>query len=141
MQLTPYITFDGTCEEALNFYAKALDGEIQNLMRFEGSPAENMSPGDKQKVLHAHFKAGEVFFMASDAGDRGKDAPPMPSDSGMVHLSLNMESDDQLNKVFNALGEGGKVTMPLQDTFWGARFGMLQDKFGINWMFNLEKNK
>jgi PhnB protein len=133
MQLTPYIMFKGTCEEALNFYAKALNGEIKELHRFEGSPAEGMST-DKQKVMHAHFAANGIFFMASD-GDQNEAV------GGMVHLSLNFDNAEELEKVFAALSEGARVTMPLQDTFWGARFGMLTDQFGINWMFNQDKNQ
>ena len=133
MTVTPYIMFNGTCEEALNFYSKALNGEIKEMHRFEGSPAEGMS-ADKQKIMHATFIADGLTFMASD-GD-GKDAV-----GGMVHLSLNFTADGEIDKVFNALGEGAKITMPLQDTFWGARFGMLTDKFGVNWMFNYDKPK
>jgi len=133
MKLTPYIIFNGQCEEALNFYAKTLSGEIKHLSRFEGSPAESMS-ADKQKILHANFEAGEVSFMASDSGEGGTISP----NGGMVHLTLDVKTAEELDKVFNALSEGGKITMPLQDAFWGARFGMLTDKFGINWMFNHE---
>jgi PhnB protein len=124
--------FNGNCEEALNFYAKALGGEIKELNRFEGSPAEGMS-ADKQKVLHAHFVAKGIFFMASD-GDKGQEG-------GMVHLSISFEQDGEIDTVFNALSEGATITMPLQDTFWGARFGMLRDRFGVNWMFNYDKPK
>lgn len=134
MQLTPYIIFNGNCEEALNFYAKALEGEIKDLMRFEGTPAESMS-ADKQKVMHAHFQGKGIFFMASDSGQGGA------NQAGMVHLSLNFDDASEQGKIFNALSEGGKVTMPLEDTFWGATFGMLTDKFGINWMFNCDKKK
>lgn len=122
--------FSGNCEEALNFYAKALNGEIKDLMRFEGSPAENMS-ADKQKVMYATFAAKGVFFMASDGGEQ--------TTGGAVHLSLSFESAGEQEQVFTALSEGATVSMPLQDTFWGARFGMLTDKFGINWMFNYDK--
>jgi PhnB protein len=133
MQLTPYIMFNGTCEEALNFYEKALDGQIKDLMRFEGSPAEGMS-NDKQKVMHAHFSvAGQVLFMASDSGKEGTPNP------GQVHLSINFTDAGQIEKTFEALSDGAKVTMPLQDTFWGATFGMLTDRFGVNWMFNYDK--
>lgn len=135
MQLTPYIMFNGNCEEALNFYAQAFHGEIKDLMRFEGSPVENMS-ADKQKVMHAHFAVdGKIIFMAADGGDQGSSA----SKGGMMHLSINFQSGEEQQKVFEALSEGGKVTMPLQDTFWGARFGMLTDKYGVNWMFNWDK--
>lgn len=133
MTLTPYIMFNGNCEEALNFYAKALGGEIKELHRFEGSPAEGMS-ADKQKVMHAHFVAKGIFFMASD-GDQSE------AIAGMVHLSINFEQDGEIDTVFNNLSEGASITMPLQDTFWGARFGMLRDQFGVNWMFNYDKPK
>jgi PhnB protein len=133
MQLTPYIMFNGTCEEALNFYEKALDGQIKDLMRFEGSPAEGMS-NDKQKVMHAHFSVdGQVLFMASDSGMEGTANP------GQVHLSINFTDAGHIEKTFEALCDGAKVTMPLQDTFWGATFGMLTDRFGVNWMFNYDK--
>ncbi len=134
MKLTPYIIFNGECEEALNFYAKTLSGEIKHLSRFEGSPAGEMS-ADKQKILHATFEEGEVSFMASDSGEGGT------QNGGMVHLTLDVKTAEELDKVFNALSEGAKITMPLQDAFWGARFGMLTDKFGINWMFNHELQK
>ncbi len=135
MQLTPYIIFNGNCEEALKFYEKALGGEIKDLMRFEGSPVENMTD-DKQKVMHSHFYAdGNLLFMASDSGTGG----PQATTAGLVHLSINFPDKGKLENVFAKLSDGGNVTMPLQDTFWGARFGMLTDQFGINWMFNCDK--
>jgi len=135
MQVMPYIMFNGNCEEALKFYEKALGGEIKDLMRFEGSPAENMSE-DKQKVMHSHFAVeGNLLFMASDSGSNDQQA----ANGGMVHLSLNFTDAGKIQQVFSAMGEGGNVTMPLQDTFWGATFGMLTDRFGINWMFNYDK--
>jgi PhnB protein len=133
MTITPYIMFNGNCEEALNFYVKALSGEIKHLQRFEGSPAEGMST-DSQKVMHAHFEAKGILFMASD----GQENEAL---GGMVHLSINFEEAHEIETVFNALSEGARVTMPLQDTFWGARFGMLTDRFGVNWMFNYDKPK
>ena len=134
MTVTPYIMFNGNCEEALNFYVKAFNGEIKSLMHFEGSPVED-SAVDKKQVMHAHFAAKGVFFMASDSGQGGPEA----ARNGMVHLSLNFDNAEEQQKVFQALGEEGVISMPLQDTFWGATFGMLQDKFGVNWMFNFDK--
>ncbi|MBD0288075.1 MAG: VOC family protein [Flavisolibacter sp.] len=137
MQLTPYIMFNGNCEEALNFYAQAFNGEIKDLMRFEGSPVANMS-ADKQKIMHAHFAVnGNSIFMAADGGQGEANA----TKGGMVHLSINFNNASEQERVFNALSEGGQVSMPLQDTFWGARFGMLMDKFGVNWMFNYDKQQ
>lgn len=132
MTLTPYLMFDGNCEAALNFYAKALKGEIKDLSRFAGSPADNIS-ADGQKVLHAHFAADGIFFMASDGGSG--------TVGSSVHLSIGFDSVEDLDRTFTALSEGARITMPLQDTFWGARFGMLQDRFGVNWMFNHDKPK
>lgn len=138
MQLTPYLMFNGNCEKALNFYVKALDGEIRDLMRFEGSPVESMATeGDKQRIMHSHFVAKDFSFMASDTGEGG----PKLNANGMVHLSLNFEDAAKQEKVFNALAEDGAVGMPLQDTFWGAKFGMVTDQFGICWMLNFEKTK
>lgn len=132
MHLTPYILFNGNCEEALNFYAAALQGEIKTLSRYEGSPAESMS-ADKQKIMHSYFVANGIAFMAAD-GDKD-------TTSGMIHLCLDFKSSEEEQKVFDALSEGGTITLALEDTFWGARFGMLTDKFGIKWMLNYEKNK
>jgi PhnB protein len=138
MELTPYIMFNGNCEEALNFYAKATGGSIENLMRFGDVPGGGGMPGaNKDHVMHSHFKADGFMFMASDTGGPA----PVGQGSGQVHLSINFENEAQQEKVFNALAEGGKVSMPLNDTFWGARFGMLTDKYGINWMFNCDKPK
>ncbi len=135
MQLTPYIIFNNNCEEALKFYEKALGGQIKDLMRYEGSPMERMSV-DKNKVMHSHFVVdGNILFMASDSGQDGHGA----SQSGMVHLSLNFTDAGRIQNVFNALSDGGNVTMALQDTFWGATFGMLTDRYGVNWMFNYDK--
>ena len=130
MQLTPYIMFNGNCEEAMNFYAGALGGEIKEFSRYEGSPAEGMSD-DKSKVMHARMVAGDSSIMGADA--------QQPAQGNNVHLSLNFDSVEKGEKIFAALSEGATVTMPLQDTFWGARFGMLTDKFGINWMVNCDK--
>jgi PhnB protein len=136
MTVTPYIMFNGNCEEGLNFYVKALRGRIRSLQRFEGSTVEAMEK-DKCKVLHAVFEADGCTFMASDSGEGGTAL----SKNGMVHLSLNFTDPDEQKRVFAALSEGAIVGMPLQDTFWGARFGMLTDKFGVNWMLNCEIKK
>ena len=138
MQLTPYIMFNGNCEEALSFYEKALGGTIKDLMRFGGSPMENSGEENKDKVLHSLFMVdGNMIFMASDTGGNNSNA----NQAGMVHLSMNFSDEGKMTNVFNALSQGGTVTMQLQDTFWGARFGMLTDRFGVNWMFNQDKQQ
>lgn len=137
MRVVPYFIFNGNCEEALNFYAQALNGEVKDLMRYGGSPAEG-SADDKDKVMHAHLMVdGNVLLMASDSGRGG----PAETGSGMVHLSLDFKNENEMVNVFSKLAASGTVTMDLQDTFWGARFGMLKDKYGVNWMFNHDKKK
>jgi len=134
MRLTPYIMFNGNCEKTLNFSADTFNGEITELKRFEGSPVESMS-ADTEKIMHARLKFGESLFMASDGQSTGN----VNADS----ISLSVEFDDvnRMNDIFKKLSEGGMVTMELQDAFWGARFGMLKDQFGINWMLNCKLKK
>ncbi|MDQ6608978.1 MAG: VOC family protein [Bacteroidota bacterium] len=134
MQLTPYLIFNGNCEEALKFYEKALGGTIGHISRYSDAP-ENQMGMAPEKIMHTHFAVdGNVLFMASDG-------PTGASDSGLVSLSLNFTDVGKMQQVFAAISEGGTVTMPLQDTFWGATFGMVKDQYGIKWMFNCDKNK
>ena len=133
MQIAPYL-FHGTCEQALNFYVKCFGGEIVGLNRFEGSPMEqNVKPEDKNKIMHATFVAGDLTFMASD-GNIG--SPPDGEDD--IALSIATKDRAEGERVFNALSEGGKVTMPLQEVFWGGKHGSLTDRFGIQWMVSTD---
>ena len=131
--IIPYLNFNGNAREALNFYEQALGGKVTQLGTFGEA---NMAKDDsmKDKVLHAIFEAGALKFMVSDC------PPGVSVNSGdQVSLSLNFTDAESIEKTFAAMSEGGTVTMPLQDTFWGARFGMTKDKFGIHWMFNYDK--
>ncbi|HEV3153214.1 MAG TPA: VOC family protein [Candidatus Baltobacteraceae bacterium] len=129
MQLEPYIFFYGRCEEALEFYKNALGGSY-DLQRFEGSHMAERVPADKlDKIMHAWFKGNGFSFMASD-GDLSKTLNP---DEGNISLSLGAQNAAEGERVFNALAEGGNVGMPLQDVPWGGKFGMLTDKFGVEW--------
>mgnify|MGYP001601744958 CR=1 FL=1 len=133
--IIPYLTFNGDATEGLDFYSKALYGEVVFKQTFGESPME--SPEDqKDKVMHASFKAGDLNFLVSD----GMPAQPVSGGSNLS-LSLNFTDVETIDKTFAALSEGGKVTMELQDTFWGAKFGMLTDKYGFNWMFNHDYKK
>ena len=135
MKLNPYLNFAGNAEEALNFYANALSGEITQLGRYGESPM----PCDddwKQKVIHARLVFDDNLIMVSDSF---KGAPV--NFDGNIQMSIDVENTERLNAVFEKMSEGGQVTMPLQDAFWGARFGMLKDKFGVSWMFNCELKK
>lgn len=129
MQLEPYLFFYGKCEEALNFYAKALGGEITQIMRNSEAPSDMPMDGvDPQGVMHSTFKAGNVQFMAADGNPATKVA------ESNISLSLAADSEAEGKKAFDALAEGGKVTMPFSDAFWGGKFGQITDKFGIDWM-------
>ena len=137
MQVAPYLFFDGRCEEALNFYRKAVGAEVQMMMRFKESPEPPMvPPGNGDKVMHASFRVGDTNILASDGNCGGK-----PKMEGFA-LSLTVRDAAEAQRVFAALGEGGKVQMPLTKTFFSDSFGMLADRFGVSWMVYVEpKNR
>ena len=135
MKLTPYLHFAGNAEEALNFYKDALGGEVIRLSRYGDSPM----PSDedyKQKIIHSRLQFGDNLIMISDSF-KGQ---PF-STHGNIQLSVEIEDASEMEDIFNEMAEGGTVTMPLAHQFWGAKFGMLKDKFGVSWMFNCEQKK
>jgi PhnB protein len=134
MQINPYLFFDGNCEEAFNFYAKVLGATIEAMFPHAGSPAEEHVPPEwRSKIMHARLVLGNQVLMASDAPPGRQD--PMKGFS----VSLNVDSTAEAERIFQALAEKGTVTMPIQQTFWAARFGMLVDRFGTPWMINCEQ--
>ncbi len=129
MQLNAHVAFNGNCEEAFEFYEKHLGGKIEVLMRFEGTPAMGMAPAEfKNKVIHGEISIGDGKLMGADAPP-GRYNPPKG-----ISISLGVTSDADAERVFAALSEKGTVTMPLQETFFASRFGMVVDKFGLPWM-------
>ena len=119
--------------EAMAFYSKALEGKILYQQTFGESPMPS-NEEMKDKIMHATFQADKLTFMVSDSMQNN------PATAGThISLSLNFTDVESIDKTFAALSDGALITMELQDTFWGARFGMLTDKFGINWMFNHDK--
>ncbi len=132
MQVQPYLFFDGRCEEALDFYRKTLGAEVEMMMRFNASPEpcqEGMvPPGSENKVMHAAFRIGESTIMASDGQCGGQ-----PGFQGFS-LSINAANEDEADRLFNALGDGGQVQMPMGKTFFSPRFGVVADRFGVSWM-------
>ena len=138
MSLSPYVMFDGQCEEALNFYASCLNGEITYLGRYGESPMD-VPEDQKNKIMHATvtFEGGSI--MGSDRSDHANYTPEGKMASN-IHLSLTV-STDKIQTVFEALADGGKITLPLEKQFWGDTFGMLTDKFGTNWMLSGRENK
>jgi PhnB protein len=138
--LNPYLNFPGNTEEAFNFYKSVFGGEFITLQRFKDTPeGDRASAEDKDKIMHVSLPIGKGnILMATDAVDSmGHKLIP----GNNFYLSLNTESEEETKKIFNTLSAGGKVTMPLDKTFWGAYFGMLTDKFGVQWMVNYDYNQ
>jgi PhnB protein len=135
-QLNPYLNFDGTAAKAVALYEKALGAKTENIQRFGDVPGMPVAPENKDRVMHALLRLGAGTIMLSDG------QPGVPVTAGNnAHVTLDFDDAVDMGHKFEALAAGGKITMPLQDTFWGARFGMLTDAFGINWMFNCELKK
>lgn len=135
--IQPYLNFSGRCEEALEFYKTVLDAEVEMVMRFKESPDEPPMPlpdGWGEKVMHCSFRVGESVLMASDGcGDE-------ESFAGFT-LSITLADETAARRVFEALSEGGNVFMPMGPTFWSSCFGMVSDRFGLNWMVTVPSNE
>jgi PhnB protein len=128
--LTPYLDLAGNAREAFEFYRKAFDGEIVAMQTF-GEAGLGQDSGVKDKIMHAEFKAGGIHFMASDG------RPNLPPATGNnVWLNVNLDDRAEQDRIWAVLAEGGEVTQPLNDTFWGARYGQVVDRFGIHWALN-----
>jgi len=134
MQLNPYLSFDGQCEAAFKFYEASLGGKIVAMVTYGGSPmADQMPPGSSDKILHARLVVGDTVLMGSDS------PPECHDDMKGFSVAIGVEDPADAERVFTALAEGGTVRMPMQQTFWAARFGMLVDRFGTPWMVNCEQ--
>ncbi|HYZ63429.1 MAG TPA: SRPBCC domain-containing protein [Acetobacteraceae bacterium] len=134
MQIAPYITLNGRCEEALRFYEQSLGAKVQMMMHVKDSPmAQQMPPEWQGKVMHASFTLGNSTLMASDG--RPNHTEPL---SG-IWISIGVTEPADAERMFHALADGGNVTMPIQETFWAQRFGMVTDRFAVPWMINCEK--
>jgi len=135
MQPTTYLNFNGNCEEALRFYQRVLGGHIECLIPYEGTPAAQCAPADcRGKVLHGRLNVEGRVIMASDCAEDRYQKPQGFS------ICLGSKDAAEAEAVFHALAEGGTVCLPIQETFWAVRFGMLTDRFGIPWMVNCEKH-
>ena len=134
--LNTYLNFDGNCREAFDFYRSVFGGEFMILQTFGDAPSEYQPPeGEQDKVMHVSFPIGDNILMGSD----------IPSNMGLTlvsgnnfSISVSPESRERAESLFNALSDGGTVTMPMQDMFWGSYFGSCADKFGVNWQVNFE---
>jgi PhnB protein len=129
MNVLPYLYFDGRTNEALDFYKSAIGAKVEAVMQFKDAPPDmQANMPHKDKVMHASFKVGDTTIYASDGNCGGS-----PKFEG-VTLTINATSNDQAEKLFAALGQGGQVQMPMSETFFANRFGMVADKFGVPWM-------
>ena len=133
MQMTTYLSFKGECEAAFKFYEQCLDGQLGAIFRYAGSPLADQVPADWQdKVMHGSFTLGDQVLMGGDV------APDRYEQPKGFSLSLQMQSAADAERIFHELAKDGTVVMPLEKTFWAARFGMVVDRFGIPWLINCE---
>jgi PhnB protein len=134
MQLNPHLNFNGDCEAAFKFYEKCLGAKITFMMPYEGSPvAGEVAAAWRNKILHATLQVGDDVIT-------GADAPPGRYEKPQgFSVTLGLKNPAEAERIFRALSESGSVTLPMQETFWAAQFGMLVDQFGIPWMINCQK--
>ena len=129
MFVQPYVFFDGRCEEAVDYYKSALGAEVKSLIRFKESPDQSMvAPGTAEKIMHGEITIGDTTILVSDGRCGGN-----PGFQGFS-LSITVEDEADVDRLFNPLAESGQVQMPLMETFFAKRFGMVIDKFGVMWM-------
>ena len=130
-----YLFFPGNCEEAVGFYQKALGAEVEMMMRYKESPEAPppgmVPPGFEDKIMHSSFRIGETTVMASD------DCASVEGGFEGFSLSITVPTEADADRIFAALADGGQVKMPLAETFWSPRFGMLNDRFGVSWMISV----
>jgi PhnB protein len=132
MELMPYLTFGGTCEAAMNFYKDCFGGTFESFNYYKDGPADMGAPEHlNDKIMHMSLRFGDNLLMGSDSMG---DAPA----TGNITLNITTDTVDELDATFEKLSAGGQIEMPLQDMFWGARFGMFTDKYGIKWMLNCQ---
>ena len=133
MRVNPYLLFNGRCQEAFTFYAECLGGKIEAMLPHAGTPAEGHVPPEwREKIMHARLRLGEDVLMGSDAPPGHFEQPKGFS------VTIQLGDPAEADRIFQRLSEGARVTMPIQQTFWATRFGMLVDRFGTPWMVNCQ---
>lgn len=130
MQVVPYLYFDGNCEEAFGFYADVLGGAKSDIMRY-GDQGEGIPEEIAKRVMHAEITVGDNLFYLSDTSEEGEYQP-----GSNVQINLNIDTEEEIRRIFEGLSAGANITMPLQETFWGAIYGALTDRYGVSWSFN-----
>ncbi|HEY4112631.1 MAG TPA: VOC family protein [Rhizomicrobium sp.] len=133
MKINPYLNFHGNCAEAFDLYAKVLGGKDLHVMTYGQMPGDQVSESDKNLVAHARFTAGNAMIM-------GSDSPPARYNKPQGYaVNISVDTPEEADRIFAALSEGATIGMPIAETFWARRFGMLTDRFGTHWMVNCEK--
>lgn len=139
-QINPYLIFNGTCEAAFNLYKSVFGGEFEMISKFKDMPADENSPQlseeDANRIMHVSFPiSANYILMGSDSNTQSGDVVIGTN----ISISINAESREEADKLFNGLSADGTITMPMTNTFWGAYFGMFTDKFGVSWMVNFDE--
>ncbi|HYE88758.1 MAG TPA: VOC family protein [Vicinamibacterales bacterium] len=133
MQMNPYVSFKGDCAEAFQYYAEHLGGKTGELFKYGGSPMAAQAPaGWDNKIMHGDITIGGTRLMGADVAPDQYEAPRG------VSLSLNLTDEAEADRMFAALSDGGRVIMPIEQTFWAKRFGVVTDRFGLQWLINCE---
>lgn len=139
--VNPYLIFNGNCEEAFLFYKSVFGGEFPYIGKFKDMPkedgCENISENDANRIMHVSLPIGDTILMGSDSNEQSGDVKI----GGNFSISINVESTEEADRIFNGLSAGGNPYMPMTRTFWAAYFGMFTDKFGVNWMVNFDENQ
>jgi PhnB protein len=140
LAVNPYLNFNGTTEEAFNLYRKVFGGDFTMVQRFKDTPEAGKIPSDLgDKIMHIALPLGKNMLMGTDAMEGlGQGALTMGNN---FYITIHAESKDEADKFFKGLSDGGKIELPMNDTFWGAYFGMLKDKYGVQWMISYDKNQ
>jgi len=133
--LSPYITLDGTASDAIALYERVFGAVKLNVTRAGDVAGAEVSPDQRDRVIHGALRIGKSVLMISDAASKSE------AQAGNVQVALDFADTAHLTRTFAALSEGGEITLPVQDTFWGAKFGMLTDRFGVRWLLNCETGK
>lgn len=136
MQVQSYLMFNGRCEEALEFYRKAIGAKVEMVLRFKDAPEGQCAPGTENKIMHSSFKVGDTVLMASDGMCNGEQ-----TEFKGISLTLNPRTEAECERLFNALAEGGSVFQPLISTFFSPKFGVVSDRFGVTWMVLVEQEQ
>jgi len=137
-RINTYLSFNGNAAEAFNFYKSAIGGEFERIQYFRDLPDHQVTEAEKNRIMHVALPVGDNLLMGCDTSEAFGNTVRMGSN---FSISFSADSKDHADRLFSSLSEGGKISMPMNDTFWGAYFGMLIDKFGINWMIDFDYAK